>query len=99
MQVRPLKVKEIATLSPHMKEKMTQTESMTIIVEAVPILSEIIKDIEGLTIDDKPISVQTLCEEIVFFSLVWSILRYVIKISSMDEEEEKNSKGQSDTTS
>ena len=100
MEVRPLRRKAMMLLAPYMM--ISEEKGVKLIVDtfelqglAAQIFPEHVKDIQGITVNGKPVTWEDLAEEAVFCHLVGDIIGQLALISSLKESEAKNSGGPS----
>jgi len=96
-EVRPPSPDHMLVLTPHLNftgEGMNEIEATQKIYKmqnaVVPILPEIIRNIEGVTNNGKPVDSVMLGTESAFGTLVMLLITEVINSANLDKESEKN---------
>ncbi len=113
MQMRPLKVGEMAILTPLIaevtslvkpKEELTSVDimkqaasSFKIQAAAESVLKDSVKDIKGFTINGEQPTLEKVCGEAMFITIVGDMIREIFNLSQLKQEDEKNSDGASVT--
>jgi len=107
MEVRPFRRKAmmavrpfLGTEMPEIKEGMSDEELGKLADKAFElqelagrILPDHLRNIEGITVNKQPVSIEDLSEEPVFLPLTLEIITKIAEISNIDREQEKNSEG------
>lgn len=104
MEIRPLFNEDMVTLAPHIErageECHTPEEKKRHANEALPafagVFRKTVRNVQGLTVDGAPIEDSGyLAEDMRLQELAWDIVVKLIRLSKLDEEDVKNSGGES----
>jgi len=112
MEVRPFKRKAMLAVLPYLskkvpdvKEKMTEDEISDLADKgfelqglASQLLPDHLRNIQGITLNNRPPSFDDLADEPVFLPLTLAIITKIASISNIDQIDAKNSEGLSGST-
>ena len=84
---------EYATRLTVEEKSILSNNSMKIQELSEKIFPDHVKDIQGITVNGKPVTWEQIASEVVFLNLAVDICGQLASISTLTKEEEKNSKG------
>lgn len=102
MQLRPLTRKGFMLISPHFQHFQPDTDKPEIEINKLfelqgvcrELFADHLKDFSGFTVEGKEPTIEQLSEESIFATLCVDIVARLITISSIGNDDSKNSEGQ-----
>lgn len=95
--LRRLKRSHMQVLAPYIKTnadgemKLTFPETMELMGAATQVLPDVVKSMEGLTIQGRPATLDEILDETYFMNFLGGVMGVLIQNSTMRAEDEKNS--------
>jgi hypothetical protein len=99
MEVKPLSVKKMMALAPYITKAMGATNSLeTQIITGLELqqffadnlFDENVRNVQGITIEDRPLTKEDFANESVLCTLVGEITGHLATISTLSRDERKN---------